>query len=327
MRKTIILIGVALLFLCIAGCSNWGSEGRITPIETPENTTTGELSPIVPTNTSSPEVFSPSVTPQSEASAKAEYLAFLSTNDGCPLPCIWGVTPGISTVQDMETTLVSLANTSGLSGFSITGGFSDFHYTNMGYDLLTYVAYTSDSSNKGIVNEINITIQELDTKTFSPSFGHSFESNTFSQQIYPYTLSGVLTAKGKPETVLVSTYGSDEDLSLWQFIILLIYPEDGIVAQYTTRLQINGEMVVGCPEDAHVNMELFPEGDSSQFAQLLARTSWAGLWPPSETSQPGWLPIDQATDMTIEEFYELFLNQTDACISTPADLWNWSADN
>jgi len=91
--------------------------------------------------------------------------------------------------------------------------------------------------------------------------------------------------------------------------------------QYMIPLQIDGQTIKGCPANAHINLALMPAGDSVQFGELLKNTNYEGFWPITEKQKVGWLPIDQATDMTIDQFYETFRDNPDACLSTPAELW------
>jgi hypothetical protein len=201
--------------------------------------------------------------------------------------------------------------------FTNTGG-STYGYYDGEYDLYVDFAYITFSGEKSIIKRIALTIREL--KNHINYFGHSFDSKTYNELVYPYTLSGVLTSLGKPTSMQISTYSTDVD-RYWEFKILLLYPDDGVLVQYTIPLQIKNNSVIGCPENAHIDLELMPAGDSDRFGQLLNETEWAGFWPPSDTPINGWKSVDQATDMTIDQFYATFRDNPKACISTPAELW------
>jgi len=44
------------------------------------------------------------------------------------------------------------------------------------------------------------------------------------------------------------------------------------------------------------------------------------MWPVPVDS-PYWKPIEEATNMSLEEFYQAFREPTDKCIETSAKLW------
>jgi hypothetical protein len=89
---------------------------------------------------------------------------------------------------------------------------------------------------------------------------------------------------------------------------------------YTTSKQFIGKNIQGCPQNAHVELELFPSGVSDSFSELLAKTQWAGIWPVP-TDKPYVKSIEQATSMSLQEFYQTFSQPTDKCIETPINLW------
>jgi len=68
-----------------------------------------------------------------------------------------------------------------------------------------------------------------------------------------------------------------------------------------------------------LELELSPTGDPDSFVKNLAQTKWANLWPlPADN--PNWKPIEKATSMTLEQFYETFRKPTNKRIETPAKL-------
>jgi hypothetical protein len=80
-----------------------------------------------------------------------------------------------------------------------------------------------------------------------------------------------------------------------------------------------GKNVRGCMANAHVELELYPSGKRDSFAEYLAPTKWVGMWPVPNNLY--WKPIENATTMTLDQFYETFRQPTEKCIETPANLW------
>ena len=98
------------------------------------------------------------------------------------------------------------------------------------------------------------------------------------------------------------------------FNILLLYPDQGILVNYKTQMQLHGTNVVGCPTNAYVRMELYPPGQPDSFFEGLKRTDWA-------LKMTGYKPVEETTSMSLQEFYNTFRTPTDKCIETPANLW------
>jgi hypothetical protein len=176
--------------------------------------------------------------------------------------------------------------------------------------------------NDGIVSRIAFQVRDL-KKVVAPGggwmFQDIFDSKTFSERVRAYMLSQVLTEQGIPATVLLQTSGTLVKDS-GGFRILLFYPEQGLLIYYETQMKIIGDKVQGCFANAHVEMELFPSGDPESFSNNLDSTYWADLWPPP-TDNIFWQPIDKATSMSLEQFYEKFRQPNNNCIETPANIW------
>ena len=95
---------------------------------------------------------------------------------------------------------------------------------------------------------------------------------------------------------------------------VLLYPEQGIWIKYIMSMDNNGNIIKGCPANAHIEMQLYPSGNPKSFFSLLEKTDWG-------RTKGGYKPLEEATSMSVEQFYEIFRNPTDQCIATPTDLW------
>jgi hypothetical protein len=270
-----LFIAVALISLTIAGCA--GQVGNVTSTATASPSATISFTP-------TPIELTPVGTPLPLETAQEKYLELLSTNGGCKLPCFWGITPGVSNTQDAIKTLSSISTLSGMSSLNSESGYSFFDLYDDENDLSTYVSYSTSSSQLNTVIGINVVIHEFNNLQIT--FGKSIETRLYDELIYPYTINIILSEFGKPAVVQISTSSFDTD-QYWQFFILLIYPEDGVLIQYTIPLKKYQSNIFGCPKDAHIEMRLFPSGDSEQFTQLLSATDWERFWPPSKNNQPG----------------------------------------
>jgi hypothetical protein len=270
-----------------------------------------------------PPIFTHSITPLPTSTviptlpveaARSRLLYLLDNNGNCYLPCLWGIIPGESTFQDARKILEPLASISDFTNFSSGLGAIDPIYTTSDLMIYTTIRFiTFPSSN--IVSLISFDGRALREINGGIGVEDVFFSNAFGEKLKYFMLPNILSEYGKPTAVLLSTLSEFPPANYGQghFKILLIYPNDGILIHYTTEMRVVGNNVLGCPLNAHVDLELLPSGDSNSFFSNLS-SSW-------QNKIQGYLSIEITTLMTIDSFYETFRNSPEACIETPANLW------
>jgi len=321
-QNTSIWLGLLLFTAMIADCTVPAQStgmllpnDAVTPTITMTPMLTGTVTVPIPTNTST----AISTLPLQDASERL--LDLLSNNGGCRLPCLWGITPGESTPQEAQTLWAPL---SGISSniltsrplFTFDKGFVYPAYVEGDLMLKTEASY---HSNNQVVSHIDFYAREQ--KKFVPSTGgwgllSIFDSTTFGERVEYYSLAHLLSEQGVPTSVMIITSGPPQ---IYEggggFEIILSYPDKGIWVKYTTQQHIGASgKVRGCPANAHIEMELFPSGDAVSFYAVLGKTH-------AELSDGWYKPLEEATSMTLDQFYEIFRQPTDKCIETPANLW------
>jgi hypothetical protein len=175
-------------------------------------------------------------------------------------------------------------------------------------------------SDEGVINLIGFRV--LEEELSKDEYGNQlttpiYGSPEFIQRVEHYSLSHLLSEQGIPASVMISrelTYENNRRSFLIDIAVL--YPNQGIWAQYTTWMAENevGNSMRSCPINARIEMNLFPPGNPDSFYALLDKTDWG-------ITKVGYKPLDEATSMSVEEFYETFRNPTDQCIETPTNLW------
>jgi hypothetical protein len=254
--------------------------------------------------------------------AHERLLELLKGNYSCILPCLWNITPGESKYSDAQVILSSLSSISGLPPvFQDNGGVVFPFYTDGDWVLNTNISFVS-------ANQVvkHITFQSQILKRVIASNGESgfssvFDTSPLSKYIEQYMLPSVLSQLGIPTSVVISTLANPPSPTAnGGFDIVVIYPERGVLAHYKTQRQLVDGIIQGCFTDSPVEVELFPVGNRGIFSEELASTSWAGFWPGPVVS-PYWKPLEQATNLSLEEFYETFSEITEECVETPATIW------
>lgn len=323
------LFCLSLFVVVITGCTvtNQRTEAPLYPA-TPSvsSTNLSNLVTLTPTFTSiatdtSMSTITPTAIPTLSAEqANERLLDLLSNNGGCRLPCLWGIIPGTSTPQEAQNILLPLSGISSniltpKSHFNFDHGSVYPAYVEGDLMLQTEARYQSDNQ---IVSRIDFYARQ--EKKFVPSTGgwgllSIFDSTTFGKRVAYYSLAHLLSEQGIPDSVLIGAEGiSGSYPQIGGFKVILLYPEQGIWVRYTMQvLEPTGGKLRGCPENAHIEMELFPSGNASSFSTSVQQTH-------PEVSE-GDKPLDEATAMSLEQFYETFRQPTDKCIETPAKLW------
>jgi len=247
--------------------------------------------------------------------AQEKLLNLLSNNGGCRLPCVWGITPGKSNYQEAQAILSPLAAISELTGFRPEGGAIFPVYDDGDLTLYTVIGFNVDSlSENPIVNRVGFRT-EMHKPLQEGGYENVFDSNFFGDIITAYTLPHVLSELGVPSSVMIATAGGPLTRGgTGGFAILMLYPDDGILVNYTTQMHLMGTNMRGCPVNAHVEMELFPKGNSDSFFEFLKQGGWA-------IRLDYYRPLDEATSISVDEFYQTFREPNDKCIETPINLW------
>lgn len=329
-----------LLFMTmVAGCSSLTESvttpSRATPTlpfnsASPTETVTPTLTPIA-TRTSVPLSTLTTVPTLPIEDARQKLLELLATNNGCSLPCLWGITPGKSNYQETRNILIPLSSigTAETTYFEPTplrdvlGGTITPLYVEGDLSLNARIGYLYGDD--GIVSRIGFRVLEekVEKDPRDPS-GKSWLSKTpiyglptFIKRTEYYSLSHLLSEQGIPASVMVASSGLsiNRDRSI-STRLAVFYPDQGIWAQYTTLVNEKevGSSLISCPVHAHIEMNLFPPGNPDAFFSLLDQTDWG-------VTKVGYKPLEEATSMSVEEFYQAFRNSADKCIETPTNLW------
>ncbi|HET9908670.1 MAG TPA: hypothetical protein VFQ23_18625 [Anaerolineales bacterium] len=186
-------------------------------------------------------------------------------------------------------------------------------YTEGDLEIYNRVAFITNLDSS-IINSIAFTV-EAHRILKEGGYEEVFDSKFFGDKVSTYMLAHVLSEHGVPSSVMISTLGGPLTRGgTGGFDILLLYPDQGILFNYTTQMQVVGTNVRGCLSNAHVEMELYPPGQADSFFESLQQTDWA-------VKMGYYKPLEEATSMSIEEFYETFREPGNQCIETPANLW------
>jgi hypothetical protein len=161
-------------------------------------------------------------------SAEAYALELMKTNNGCKLPCWWGIVPGetmwASTRQFLESFVLKIIS------------WDSDQYT-MEYKLPESDAVESMniSVDKGLVQKIYI---------------------TSGGTVASYQLDQLLSTYGTPSNILV-LYSWMGEVGVLQLYLLLYYSEQGILAEYVIDSELVNDLYRSCPKGVGPTLTLW----------------------------------------------------------------------
>jgi len=220
----------------------------------------------------------------------------LINNGGCRLPCWWGINPGETSWQEANQFLVTFATKieQGTSGVIVENGTT--------YDVTDYsVIY----DNNEIVVSVGLFIRDDIVNTI-----YAGSDITTSN----YQVDQLLSEYGKPDKVLIKTYTNTPGLGL-PFRLVLFYKDYKILAFYEFEAQIEGNYLRGCPQRTNPWLRL-GQADKKWTDEAI------DLAISGPDSPNPLRPLEEVTNMSIDDFYETFKNpESKSCIVTPMEYW------
>lgn len=279
-----------------------------TSSETPTAVSTAIVQPTIPVPafTNQPTTTPVPIPTVLNMDVEQQILWLLETNNGCQLPCWWGITPGQTTWDAVEqffgTFISNIRSVSGSQLVNYSPAIplpSAVYGIANGYASNMYPIYTVRN---GVIEEILTEVSIGDTP---PGY------------LTLYVLSTFLATYGPPSEVWVFTYRfpfEDDDLP---FIVILFYPERGIIALFSDNGVIQGDLVRGCPQEDPVSiLKLWSPDLNLTFEQIKSGSSAIG-------ADRDYLSLEKATGTDVTTFYETFKNPDNTtCLETPAELWH-----
>jgi hypothetical protein len=332
--KRRIIVGIFIFIFLSSGCFPSTGEERTPSRSISSSITTIDSTPspwqekttipsyqtkIVPSITITPsQTVAPTDIPTlSVENANQTLLSLLTSNAGCRLPCLWGITPGRSLSQNALTILWPLRSISELTQFEPGYGYIAPIFTEGDLFGLTTLVFLTEPNNE-IIKYISLktgSFRKFWSESFASGYSYSevFDIPAFGKIVAIYMLPGILSEYGRPDSVLILTYGGPPgDFKYNYFEMVLLYSDQGILVHYTTQKRMVGNNILGCMANAHVELELVPSGNGDSFMDLISSSSQDAL--------PYYKPVKELTSMSVDDFYQAFRQPTDKCITIPNKL-------
>ena len=292
----------------LAGCVIHSTPQKITPsISTSANNTASPQNTTVsPTSTSQPTITvtpTPTCTPaptQVQTLLPVELekavINLFENNGGCKLPCWWGMTPGETSLDDSQKFFSQFDG-----NIYITDSKESYQHQYLNIPVsaslspIKRIRMDIDGTN-GIIEKMEI--QEYDW----PS----------------YHLSQFLDQYGKPDGVWINSMKSYFG-GLPPFNLTLYYPQKGIIAffySFEGESEYKGDIIKACIPHSPRLILWSPQKELS-YQDIYKR-----LYGQDYEEYHISLPLDEATGMNIEQFYQSYKNaDVSPCFKTNRELW------
>jgi hypothetical protein len=251
----------------------------------------------IPTNTIIPPTPRPTTAMLPEE-VNEFVLELLLTNNGCRLPCFWGINPGETSWNEVVNFLTPLA-----------------------YNIYPP---TSDRE-KGFVHILldeNINFEELIDLDFHVKNGIVIDIGTDTGLVHPYELSEFLKTHGIPSEIHIETGMSGMSLEDYKFRLYLYYPDLGILAIYRTPTIVTDDIVFGCPDNVSSPGLILWKPDKEQSFMFWVQNGLQFGHPDNNIKQHPHL--EDATGMSVEDFFETYIDpESEACFEVPRELFEY----
>jgi hypothetical protein len=303
LKRNSMLAGLFIPFAILLGFTLKGCTAPESYTEQPKPSSAASIHPTVRASNTLPSTYTPTssqptLTPLptlSEEDAMQELQRMLETNGGCRLPCLWGIVPGESSWEAARQYLESF-------GAYVHSPYGDDYLVNLPPPPNTpFTDLSSLDITFTVENNVVVIIQ-----------GYSYAA-------YPtLQLPDVLAQHGQPEGVWLSTY--EEYTGNHPTSLFLFYPSDGLMIEYVSAMSVEfvSEMIEICLADGEYSFfYLWTPGTFETFEDVLHHFRDIAI-----EGVPEPIPIETATDLSVEAFYDLFVNSPGtACFRTPTGLW------
>ena len=338
-KKTMgILIGITIL---LTGCGiDSGSQATLAspsgfsgPTERENSSSTMTVgNAVVPSTTPRSTPFPTAISTYSTAvptftveEENEKILNLLQDNGECDLPCIWGVYPDEEHVDINQAFFQQFQNYLDAGRYEARKG---------GSLIVDNQRMQFEKINSEGMLQVNMILYDhwyafLSARyhpTGEVGYVSTFGSPTFNKMIQIYGIDSILKKYGRPAKVWVAAWPRSlaSKREHEPFNIVLYYPDKGILVQYEGESEKSGNELSLCPWETDLILTTWntsqtdPMKTSDPFIKELRGVSTYDFGQQEDY----FLPLEEATSITVDEFYELFKDpDAKGCIVTPADIW------
>lgn len=285
-----------LLAIFLFACNNLSASVESSPIAA--KSPTNNATPITTIDASS--ILYPSPTPITTLSASLaneKFEQWLSGTSECILPCWGGVIPGETSWVNATSQLKPVIQSSGIP-FEAECRFGKCNIWDWSFKLQDEKSYA------GVFFERN-------DKLFSISISGDYDTSI--------SLSNIFKTYGEPEQIFIeakSNSAGDPPILL----ISVLYARQKFLIRYMWWANLQNDVFSVCDQPASFQLGIVDlDGNQWQSAELAEIGMQHKI---SGTNLFGGKPIADVSDMTVQSFYDTFMESNPVtCITIPSKYW------
>lgn len=318
--------GVSIIVGVISACFATPTPVQVSPTITealPTTIASQTLQPIeVPTRT--PQLPAATVIPTlGVEDATTEINRLVSDRNACPFPCWWGLVPGKTRISDAQNFLNGFRALSvGSPVFRTRSGSIDLSIYQSDNSYIYISTYFKGDSE--IIDWLTVELQNQNQIT-DPDGTVRYETSWSDPQLAEitdqYSLPQILEKYGMPSEVLIHTHQATLINQPWLISLVVFYPETGLMIEYVTVGKGAPESSIAwCPTLAYPIFWFWSPSIEISLPDVV-RVMPTERLNTDNLSSGKFKSLDEATDLSVEEFFSLYQSDENACIPTPTRLW------
>lgn len=331
MKTAKIIFTLVLTFLNV-GCQTLAGNNNLTPTKVNAVSTTSVDIAITPSFSPTPERLTPTALPLiSDNNTKEILESFVKGNGGCKLPCVMGLTPGLSENTELNAFINYFQDNTREAENRINdidvwtyikneqGGMS-LRFFEDNKSISIGLGYITDG---GKVNRIFLSgesYQHLDG-----GVKKQFGNLNFNILLNQFTLAEILNLYGPPTQILIRPFPNDlghpSPPAQYTFDFVLVYPENGFLIQYISERTQQGKYFVGCPTKPY-SLNISTWSPKTPLNLVDAVEYFSNIDGISNQNISAFKLIEEVTSLNNAQFYEIFRNpNSNECVETHKELW------
>lgn len=241
---------------------------------------------------------------QMPTQAILDIFELLRGNKDCQLPCWLGIKPGETDWESAQDLFDRLG--------AATEKYDGKYFTTI--DLPgrnTTITQISVVENK-IVDLINVGTRTIVNSKIV------YDDANFEKDFINYLLPNLLNTLGKPNEVWLRTFPGAPEGGEIPYYLLLYYPSEGIIVQYSGNALEDDTDLQICPQKSEISLYLWKPNPGVSIQDVLSHDLY--LTAEDFTS---FQKLDQTTDLSVDQFFQLFRETgNNRCLLSPRSAWS-----
>lgn len=283
--------------------------------------------------TKTPNRTSPTNIPEISNNNRVQAMEqIIQENGGCKLPCVMGLTPRLSTNDDLDAFMSDFGKTVhkaekqtgdvDISIFNENGwGSVNLVFFKNNLNVTVDVSYLSNEQELKQAKFTAQAIQLLDDGNAVKVYGASY----YDEILKSFTLSNILETYGEPNQIYIRPYpdhqGYPSPPAQYTFDFVLFYEKQGFLVEYISVRDEKGNYFVGCPSKSYVT-QISTWDTKKPMSLNQSVTFLSNLDGISKNNVNFYKQIQAVTSQTVSDFYKTFSEpHTNECVQTQKDLW------